>query len=294
MLEKVATTGKKELVIICEDLDGEALATLILNKLRGIFNILAVKAPAFGDRRKEMLKDIAIVTGGTVISEEIGMKLETANLEDLGQARKVVADKDKTTIVQGKGNKAEIESRVAELKVMIDKSNSEFDKEKLAERLAKLAGGVGVIKVGAATEVELKERKLRIEDAVSATKAAIAEGIIPGGGVALAQIAKKLIEQVSGDDDESTGMHILFSALSIPLGQIAINAGESHEVVWDKVINAKKGFGIDFSKPTKRGRMKSQDMELVDYGKRGDYRSCDGGSCCCSECRFSGRNILNN
>ncbi|MBD3270849.1 chaperonin GroEL [Candidatus Peregrinibacteria bacterium] len=268
LIEKVAAEGKKELVIICEDLEGEALATLILNKIRGVFNVLAVKAPAYGDRRKEMLKDIAILTGGKVISDELGMKIDSVAIEDLGQARKVVSDKDKTTIVEGKGNKDEVDARVNEIRVLIEQSSSDFDKEKLAERLAKMAGGVGVIKVGAATEVELKERKLRIEDAVSATKAAIAEGIIPGGGVALAQAAKSLSEIIEGDNDEATGAHIVMMSLGIPLGQIAENAGESSEVILDKVKNAEIGLGFDFSAPTKRGKSKTE-MELVNMIEKG-------------------------
>lgn len=271
VIEKVAGAGKKELVIIAEDVDGDALGTLILNKIRGVFSVLAVKAPAYGDRRKEMLKDIAALTGGNVVTDELGLKLASVELSDLGQARKIVADKDKTTIVEGKGNKAEVEARVMEIKVMIDKSTSDFDKEKLIERLAKLAGGVGVIRVGAATEVELKEKKLRIEDAVAATKAAIAEGIVPGGGVALMQVAKSIFEMSTESNDEATGAHIVFTALSQPLYQIAFNAGLKPEVVTHKVASAKPGMGFDFSKVTKKMLIDEEALEkaMVNMVKEG-------------------------
>lgn len=248
LLEKVAQTGRKELVIIAEDIDGEALATLVLNKLRGAFHVLAVKAPGFGDRRKDMLKDIAVLTGGTVISDEMGLKMESADLSHLGEARRVVSDKDNTTIIDGKGSKKEIDARVSELKVLLSKTDSDFDKEKLQERLAKLSGGVGVIKVGAATEIELKERKHRIEDALNATRAAVEEGIVPGGGVALL-LAAKALENLKGEDaDETTGIKIVMNVLSAPLIQIATNAGKDGAVVVDKVMNSKEGTGYDAAK----------------------------------------------
>ncbi len=244
LIEKLLQAGKKDLVIIAEDLDGEALATLVLNKIRGVFNVVAVKAPAFGDRRKEMLKDIAALTGGRVITEELGLKLENTELADLGEARKVIVEKEKCVLVEGKGSKGDIEARVAEIKANMANTDSDFDRDKLAERLAKLAGGVGVIKVGAATEVELKEKKHRIEDALSATKAAVQEGIVAGGGVALLE-ASNVLDSIEGDEDEITGAMIVKNALSAPLRQIAENAGKDGSVIINKVLESEEGIGYD-------------------------------------------------
>lgn len=249
VLEKLIQAGKKELVIIADEVDGEALTTLVVNKLRGVFHVLAVKAPGFGDRKKEMLQDIATVTGAQLISEEVGRKLDGIDLSALGTAHRVVATKDVTTIVGGKGNKEEIEKRVTQIKSQLQKTESEFDKEKLQERLGKLSGGVAVIKVGAATEVEQKEKQHRIEDAVAATKAAIEEGIVPGGGVALVragEAVKQLIDTLEKDQlAEIVGAKIVLDGLYAPLRQIAENAGFNGSVVLDKVLNGKDDFGFN-------------------------------------------------
>ncbi|MDO4632479.1 MAG: chaperonin GroEL [Eubacteriales bacterium] len=245
VLEQIVQAGRK-LLIVAEDVEGEALTTLILNKLRGTFSVVAVKAPGYGDRRKEMLKDIAILTGGQVISDELGLELKDTTMEMLGRAKSVKVQKETTVIVDGAGDKAEIEARVSQIKAQIEKTTSEFDKEKLQERLAKLAGGVAVIRVGAATETEMKEAKLRMEDALNATRAAVEEGIVAGGGSAYIHAAKevaKLVETLEGD--EKTGAKVILKALTAPLDQIAKNAGLEGAVIVNRVMESEQGFGFD-------------------------------------------------
>ncbi len=267
ILEKLVQLGRREVVIIAEDVDGEALATLVLNKLRGMFNVIAVKAPGFGDRRKAMLQDISVLSGGTVITEELGRKLETVMISDLGQADKILATKDETTIIGGKGEPVGIKGRIEQIRVEVENSTSDYDKEKLQERLARLAGGVAIIRVGAGTEVELKEKKHRVEDALSATRAAVEEGIVPGGGVALLNALEALDDvEKNLEGDVLTGVKILRQALPEPMRQLAENAGYDGAVVVENVKRAQK---------SENNKRIGFDVMSEDYGDMIDKRIID-------------------